>query len=181
MTDTAVRTTVWTIDPDHSTLEFSVKHMRITTVKGRFADVDGQFTIDYENIANSRVDVVIGASSIDTRNEKRDAHLRSADFFDVASFPTLTFTSSSVARSGEHLAITGDLTMHGVTQQVTLIAEFNGQVGSPTGHQIVSYSARTELNRKDFGLNWNATLETGGVLVGEEVRISIEIEAYADI
>ncbi len=181
MTDTATRTTVWTIDPDHSDVEFSVKHMRIATVKGRFSDVTGQITIDYENIENSRVEVEIGAASIDTRNEKRDAHLRSADFFDVESFPTLKFRSSRIEQSGGNLVITGDLTMHGVTRQITLDAEFNGQAGNPTGHQIISYTAKTELNRKDFGLNWNATLETGGVLVGDDIRINIEIEAYDDV
>jgi polyisoprenoid-binding protein YceI len=181
MIDTATRTTVWTIDPVHSAIEFSVKHMRIATVKGRFSDVTGQITIDHENVENSRVEVEIGAVSIDTRNEKRDAHLRSADFFDVEVFPTLTFKSSRIEQDGEDLVIAGDLTMHGVTRQVMLDAEFNGQAGNPTGHQIISYTAKTQLNRKDFGLNWNATLETGGVLVGEEVRINIEIEAYADV
>jgi polyisoprenoid-binding protein YceI len=181
MIDTATRTTVWTIDPVHSAVEFSVKHMRIATVKGRFSDVTGQITIDNENIENSRVEVEIGAVSIDTRNEKRDAHLRSADFFDVEAFPTLTFKSSRVSQNGDDLVVTGDLAMHGVTRQVTLDAEFNGQAGNPTGHQIISYTAKTQLNRKDFGLNWNATLETGGVLVGDDIRINIEIEAYADV
>lgn len=181
MTDTAIRTTVWTIDPVHSAVGFSVKHMRITTVRGRFADISGQITIDHGHFGNSRVDVEIGAASIDTGNEKRDAHLKSADFFDVEVFPTFTFRSSRVAKDGDDLVVTGDLTMHGVTRQITLDAEFNGQVGNPMSHRITSYSARTRLNRKDFGLNWNATLETGGVLVGEDVRIDIEIEAYADV
>jgi polyisoprenoid-binding protein YceI len=181
MTDTAIRTSVWTIDPDHSVVEFSVKHMKIATVKGRFSALRGKVTIDDENIRNSSVDVEIDAASIDTRNEKRDAHLKSADFFDVQVFPTLRFTSSRVERDGDDLVITGELTMHGVTRQVVLEAGFNGQAGSPMGHRIISYSAKTELNRKDFGLNWNSTLETGGVLVGDDVRISLEIEAYADV
>lgn len=181
MIDTATRTTVWTIDADHSAVEFSIKYMKITTVRGHFSDITGQVTIDHENFAHSRVDVQIGAASIDTGNPKRDTHLRSADFFDVEVFPTLTFTASGVTKHGDSLVLTGDLTMHGVTRPVTLDAEFNGQAGTPTGHQIVSYSAAAALNRKDFGLNWNATLETGGVLVGEEVRITIDIEAYADV
>lgn len=181
MTHTATRTTVWTIDPEHSVVEFSVKHLKIATVKGRFSDVTGQITVDLENIHSSSVDVEIGAVSIDTRNEKRDAHLRSVDFFDVEVFPTLTFKSSRVVRDGDDLVITGDLTMHGVTRHVVLDAEFSGQAADPTGQQIISYSAKTELNRKDFGLNWNTTVETGGVLVGEDVRIDIEIQAYADV
>lgn len=181
MTDTATRTTVWTIDPAHSVVEFSVKHLKIATIKGRFSDFTGRITVDHENIQDSSVDVEIGAVSIDTRDEKRDAHLRSADFFDVEVFPTLTFKSSRVVRDGDDLVITGDLTMHGVTQHVMLDAEFNGQAADPTGQRIIGYSAKTELNRKDFGLNWNTTVETGGVLVGEEVRINIEIQACANV
>lgn len=181
MTDTATRTTVWTIDPEHSVVEFSVKHLKIATVKGRFSDLTGQITVDHENIQNSSVDVEIGAASIDTRNENRDAHLRSADFFDVEVFPTLTLKSSRVEPDGDDITITGDLTMHGITRQVVLDAKLNGQAADPTGQRIISYSARTELNRKDFGLTWNTTVETGGVLVGEDVRIDIDIQAYADV
>jgi polyisoprenoid-binding protein YceI len=179
MTDTATRTTVWTIDSAHSVVEFSIKHMKIATVKGRFSDVHGQITIDHEDIENSSVAVEIGAASIDTRNEMRDAHLRSTDFFDVAVYPTLTFRSYRVVQDGDDLTVAGDLTMHGVTQKVLLDVRFNGQGINPEGRQVVSYSATTTLNRKDFGLNWNSTLETGGVLVGEVVRIAIDIEAYA--
>ncbi len=181
MTDTATRTSVWTIDPEHSVVEFSVKHLKIATVKGRFSDVTGQITVDPEHIQNSSVDVEMRAASIDTRNVKRDAHLRSADFFDVEVFPTLTFTSSRVVQAGDDIVITGDLTMHGVTRQVTLDAEFNGEAADPTGQPIISYSAKTELNRKDFGLNWGTTVETGGVLVGEDIRITIDIQAYASV
>jgi polyisoprenoid-binding protein YceI len=179
MTDTATRTTVWTIDPEHSVVEFSIKHMKIATVKGRFAEITGQIEIDHEDIERSRVDVEIGAASIDTRNEKRDEHLRSADFFDVGVFPTLTFRSYRVVQDGDDLTVAGDLTMHGVTQKVLLDVRFNGQGIDPSGRQVISYSATTTLNRKDFGLNWNSTLETGGVLVGDNVRIALEIEAYA--
>lgn len=180
MTDTAATTTTtWTIDPSHSVVEFSVKHMMFATVKGRFTEVDGTITVDNANIANSSVDVTIGAASIDTRDAKRDEHLRSADFFDVETFPTLTFKSTSVEAKGNDLKVTGDLTIHGVTKQVVLDSELNGQGTNPWGQQVISYSASTKINRKDYGLNWNAALESGGVLVSDEVKISIEIEATA--
>ena len=179
MTDTATKTTVWTIDPTHSVVEFSVKHMMFATAKGRFSDVSGTITVDNENIENSSVDVTIGAASIDTRDEKRDGHLRSADFFDAENYPTLTFKSTRVERDGDGLKVTGDLTIRGVTRPAVLEAEYNGQGVNPWGQQVLSYSATTKINRKDFGLNWNAALETGGMLVGEEVKIQIELEANA--
>ena len=177
MTDTATRTTVWTIDPTHSAVEFSVKHMMFATAKGRFSDVSGTITIDNGNIENSAVDVTIGAASIDTRDEKRDGHLRSADFFDAENHPTLTFRSTRVERDGDDLKVSGDLTIRGVTRPVVLEAGYNGQGVNPWGQQVLSYSATAKINRKDFGLNWNAALETGGMLVGEEVKIQIELEA----
>lgn len=178
MTDTATATTVWTIDPTHSSVEFSVKHMMFATAKGRFSDVKGTITLDNENVANSSVEVEIGAASVDTRDAKRDEHLKSADFFDVESHPTLTFTSTRVEPAGgSDLKVTGDLSMHGVTKEVVLDTEFNGQGTNPWGQGVISYTAHTKINRKDFGLNWNAALESGGVLVGEDVKIAIEIEA----
>ncbi len=178
MTDTATATTVWTIDASHSAVEFSVKHMMFATAKGRFSDVQGTITLDNENVANSSVEVEIGAASIDTRDAKRDEHLKSADFFDVETFPTLTFTSTRVeAANGADLKVTGDLSMHGVTKEVVLDTEFNGQGTNPWGQGVISYTGHTKINRKEFGLNWNAALESGGVLVGEDVKIAIEIEA----
>jgi polyisoprenoid-binding protein YceI len=179
MTDTATKTTVWAIDTTHSSVEFSVKHLVFATAKGRFSDVKGTITVDNENIANSSVEVEIGAASVHTSDEKRDAHLRSADFFDVENFPTITFKSTSVEAKGDDLKVTGDLTIHGVTRQVVLDADLNGQGANPWGQQVLSYSASTKINRTDFGLNYNAALETGGVLVGEQVKIAIEIEANA--
>jgi polyisoprenoid-binding protein YceI len=126
MTDTATKTTVWTIDSSHSVVEFAVKHMVFATSKGRFSEVAGQLTIDNENIENSHVEVEIGAASVDTRDEKRDAHLRSADFFDVENHPTLTFKSTGVEADGDDLKIAGDLTIRGVTRPVVLEAEFRG-------------------------------------------------------
>ena len=180
MTDTQTAQSTWTIDPTHSSVEFAVKHMVFATAKGRFTDVKGTITLDQETISNSSVTVEIGAASIDTHDDGRDAHLRSAEFFDVETFPTITFASTSVERGrGDALTITGDLTMHGVTKQVVLDAEFNGRGSSPFGHQVLSYSAKTSIDRKDFGLTWNAALDTGGVLVSDEVKITIEIEANA--
>lgn len=178
MTETATTTTVWTIDPSHSSVEFSVKHMVFATTKGRFSDVTGAITLDNEHVANSNVEVEIAAASIDTRDAKRDEHLKSADFFDVETYPSITFKSTKVEPAGEsNLKVTGDLTMHGVTKGVVLDTEFNGQGTNPWGQGVISYSAHTTINRKDFGLNWNAALESGGVLVSDEVKITIEIEA----
>jgi polyisoprenoid-binding protein YceI len=179
MTDTATATTVWTIDNAHSAVEFAVKHMMFATAKGRFGSVSGTIALDNENVANSSVDVTIDATSIDTRDEKRDGHLKSADFFDVENYPAITFRSTRVEPDGDDLKVTGDLTIRGVTHQVVLDAEFNGQGTNPWGQQVISYSATTKVNRKEFGLNWNAALETGGMLVGDDVKISIEIEANA--
>jgi polyisoprenoid-binding protein YceI len=176
-TQTATATSVWTIDASHSQVEFSVKHMMFSTVKGSFETFSGTITHDQQNPANSSVQVEIDASSISTRDEKRDGHLRSADFFDVESYPTITFVSTSVEPKRDDLRITGDLTMHGVTRQVVLDAEYNGRGMSPFGMEVISYSASAKLNRGDFGLNWNAALETGGVLVSDQIRIALEIEA----
>lgn len=178
MTDTATATTVWTIDPSHSAVEFAVKHMMFATTKGRFSDVTGTITLDNEDVTNSTVEVEINAASVDTHDAKRDEHLKAADFFDVETYPTLTFRSTSVeAAGGSDLRVAGDLTIRGVTRPVVLDAEFNGQGTNPWGQGVLSYSATTKINRKEFGLNWNAALESGGVLVGDEVKIAIEIEA----
>ncbi len=170
-------TTTWTIDPAHSVVEFSVKHMVFATAKGRFSEFSGEINLDKDNVANSSVTVEIAAASVDTRDAKRDEHLRSADFFDVETYPLLTFTSTRVEAKGDDLRVEGDLTIRGVTKPVVLEAEFNGQGTNPWGQQVISYSASTKINRKDYGLNWNAALESGGVLVSDEVKISIEIEA----
>jgi len=188
MTSTAVLTreeapaaaaaTTWTIDPVHSHVEFAVKHLMISTVKGRFADVDGTIVLDEANPANSRVEVKIAAAGVDTREPQRDAHLRSADFFDAENHPYLTFVSARVEPKGENeFTVYGDLTIRGATRPVALEGEFLGTNKSPYGFQVAGFSAQTKINRKDFGLNWNAALETGGVLVGDEVKISLEIEA----
>jgi polyisoprenoid-binding protein YceI len=170
--------TTWNIDPSHSVAEFKVKHMMISNVKGQFAKVSGVLTLDESDLTNSRVEVLIEAASIETRDAQRDTHLKSADFFDVERFPALSFKSTriSVVRDGE-LAVEGDLTIRGVTRRVLFSAEGpTPPAKDPWGNTRVAVSATTKINRKDFGLTWNAALETGGILVGEEVTITLEVE-----
>ncbi len=169
--------TTWRIDTSHSAAEFAVKHLMISTVKGHFADVQGTVTVDEQNPGAAAVDVTIGVASIDTREEKRDAHLRSADFFDADHYPTITFKGKRIAgpTDGE-FTLAGDLTIRGVTREVTLSVESGGRGKDPWGGERAGYSARTKINRKDFGLTWNAALETGGVVVGDEVKIAIDVE-----
>jgi polyisoprenoid-binding protein YceI len=169
--------TNWQIDASHSAAEFAVKHLMISTVKGHFADVTGTVAVDDANPQNPSVDVSIGVASIDTREEKRDAHLRSPDFFDVERYPKITFKSKRAEGplNGEFKLI-GDLTIRDVTREVTLNVESSGTVVDPWGGQRAGFAATTKINRKDFGLTWNVALEAGGVVVGDEVKISIEVE-----
>jgi polyisoprenoid-binding protein YceI len=170
----------WQIDASHSLVEFSVRHMMVSTAKGRFGDFAGTITFDPANLPQSSVSVEIQANSVATADPKRDEHLRSADFFDAEQFPTLTFRSTRVEPRGTDLVrIVGDLTIKDVTREVTLEAELNGIGTNPWGKQVVGFSAHTSLNRKDFGLNWNVALEAGGVLVSDTIKISLEIEATA--
>lgn len=169
---------IWEIDPGHAQIEFAVRHLMVSTVRGRFTDVQGWIRMDEAQPERSSVRVVIGAGSLDTRVKERDDHLRSVDFLEVARFPTITFNSTAVeARGVDHFAITGNLTIRGVTRQVVLDAEFAGIVNDPWGGTRAGFSATTKINRKDFGLTWNVALETGGVVVGDEVKISLEFEA----
>lgn len=170
--------TTWSIDPSHSLVEFSVKHMMFTTVKGNFAGIKGTIVLDEANPANSSVEAEIDASSIVTRDEKRDAHLRSADFFHVEEHPTLAYKSRRVEpQGGDRAKVIGDLTIHGTTHEVVLDAEQTGRGTTPFGTQAVGFHATTKINRKDYGLTYNMALETGGVLVGDEIRIELEVEA----
>lgn len=170
-------TTTWNFDLGHSDIGFSVRHLMVSKVRGHFKEWGGSLALDDANIANSKVSVQIQAASIETKDGKRDEHLRSPDFFDVAKFPTLSFESTKVTRkSGEELAVEGNLTIHGVTKPVTLDVELSGEVKDPWGGTRRGFSAKTQVNRKDFGLHWNAALETGGVVVGEKVDIHLEIE-----
>jgi polyisoprenoid-binding protein YceI len=178
LTAPQVSTTTWNIDPAHSVAEFKVKHMMISNVKGQFPKLTGTLTLDESGHHLSRVEASIEAASIETSNADRDAHLRSADFLDVEKFPALTFKSTRVTpvRDGQ-LSVAGDLTIHGVTRKITFDVEGPTAPGKdPWGNTRVAVSATTKINRKDFGLTWNAALETGGILVGEEVTISLDAQ-----
>lgn len=168
----------WTIDPDHSNIGFKVKHLMVSNVKGNFDKHTGVVELNDKDITKSKVEVVIDTASINTNVQKRDEHLRSADFFDVAKYPTMTFVSKKITKAGkDRLKVTGDLTLHGVTKQVVLDVEpISRESKDPWGNIRRGTTANTKINRKDFGLVWNAALETGGVTVGDEITITLEIE-----
>lgn len=169
----------YTIDPAHTSVEFIGRHLMITKVRGRLPEVSGTITIDDEP-ERSHVEVELGVASLDTGDAQRDGHLRSADFFDVEQYPTITFRSTNVeaGKSGTW-NVTGDLTVRDVTRPVTLEVDFDGANASPIGDERVGFSAATEVDREDWGLTWNVALETGGVLVGKKVRIEINVQAVA--
>lgn len=172
---TAART-IWQLDAAHTNVEFAVKHLMISTVRGRFGDVSGT-VVTGDEPADAQIRVTIGASSIDTRQEQRDAHLKSADFLDVEKHPALTFVSTRVApRPDGSLEVAGDLTVRGVTREVVLSVTPEGVTRDPWGGERAGFSAALKLNRRDFGLTWNQALETGGVVVGDEVKITIDAE-----
>lgn len=166
------------IDPGHSSAHFSVRHMMIANVKGEFTKVSGTVTFDPENPAASKVEAVIDVSSIHTRDEQRDGHLKSPDFLDAASFPEIRFVSTSVTGDGEgEYKVEGDLSIHGVTKKVTLEVEGpTAEIKDPWGNTKAGANASTKIKRKDFGLTWNAALDAGGVLVGDDVSITLEVE-----
>jgi polyisoprenoid-binding protein YceI len=168
----------YTLDGSHSYVGFSVRHMMVANQRGQFHDVSGTLTVHEADLTKSRVEVAIGVASIDTHEPKRDEHLKAADFFDVAKYPSITFKSSKVERAKDgRLKISGDLTMHGVSKRVVLDAEpLSPESKDPFGNIKRGTSATTKLNRKDFGLVWNKLLETGGVAVGEEITITLELE-----
>lgn len=172
-------TSTWNIDPVHTMAEFKVRHMMITNVKGHFTGVTGVLTLDGQDITKSHVEASIDAASINTRETDRDTHLKSGDFLDVEKFPKLTFASTRVTRTGDgELQVEGDLTIHGVTRKVTFAVEGPTRPGKdPWGNTRIGWTATTKINRKDFGLTWNTALETGGILVGDEVTITFDVEA----
>jgi len=175
---TSKAVTTWNIDPAHSAAEFKVKHMMISNVKGHFSKIKGTLTLDESDLAKSHVEAEIDAPSIETRDPQRDGHLKSADFFDVEKYPTLSFKSTRInrVRDGE-LTAEGDLTIHGVTRKVVFTVEGpTPPAKDPWGNTRIAVSATTKINRKDFGLTWNSALETGGVLVGEEVTITLDVQ-----
>jgi polyisoprenoid-binding protein YceI len=176
---TATKLRTFSIDKDHSEAAFQIRHL-ISKVRGRFTDFEGIIAIDEEHPERSSVGATIRVESIDTSQPDRDKHLRSADFFSVEQFPTLTFTSTRVAKTGaDTFQVTGDLTIRGVTRPAILPVQFLGIAKDPWGNERAGFEAELRINRKDFGLTWNAALETGGVLLGDEVTISLSIEAVA--
>jgi polyisoprenoid-binding protein YceI len=174
----ATTTTTWNIDPVHSHAQFKVKHMMISNVKGEFTAVTGKLELNGADITKSRIEASVDATTINTREAQRDAHLKSADFFDVEKFPVLTFKSSRISKEGtDELAVEGDLSIHGVTRNVAFEVEGpSAPMKDPWGNTRIGLSATTRINRKDFGLTWNSALETGGLLVGEDVTITLDVE-----
>lgn len=169
-------TTTWQIDPAHTNVEFAVKHLMMSTVRGRFSEVSGTVTTD-GTIAGSKVAVRIAAASIDTRQAQRDQHLVSADFLDAAHYPDITFVSTRITPKGDdEFTIVGDLTIHGVTRSVTLEATREGAGVDPWGNQRAGFSATGKIDRRDFGLTYNQALETGGVVVGHDLKLTIDAE-----
>ena len=168
--------TIWAIDPAHTVAEFAVKHMVVATTKGRFKGVAGTIALDEQNLAGSSVDVSIEAATVDSGDERRDGHLKSPDFFDVETYPSISFKSTRVEGRGDRFQVHGDLTIRDVTKPVTLEVERLGGGKTPFGTEILAYEAKGKINRKDFGLNWNAALEAGGMLVGDDVKITIDVE-----
>jgi polyisoprenoid-binding protein YceI len=179
---TALKTNTWTVDPMHAELGFAVKHLMISTVRGRFGAVSGSVLVDESDPTKSVVDVTVDVTSIDTRQEMRDNHLRSADFFDVANHPTMHFVSKRITGDANgKFRVFGDLTIRGVTREVTLDATNEGRTTDPWGNERVGISASAKLNRADFNLTWNQALETGGVVVGDEVKLSIDVELIRQV
>ncbi len=166
------------IDPAHSRAHFKVRHLMVANVRGEFSKVTGTVAFDSADLGNSKLEAAIDASTVNTSEPQRDAHLQSADFLDVANFPTINFISKSFARTGpDALAIVGDLSIHGITREVVLSVEGpTEEVKDPWGNTKAGASATTKINRKDFGLTWNQALETGGLLVGEDITITLDIE-----
>jgi polyisoprenoid-binding protein YceI len=177
MTTQLQEKSIYALDTAHTTVEFVIRHLMITKVRGRFTAFDGHVEVGAGSDLPTSVAATIDAGTIDTREEQRDGHLRSADFFDVEKYPKLSFESTRIDGTPDDFVIDGKLTIHGVTRDVSLAATFEGRTKDPWGGTRVGYSAHTTINRKDYGLTWNAALETGGVVVGDEVRIELNVEA----
>jgi polyisoprenoid-binding protein YceI len=168
----------WKLDPAHSVAEFKVKHMMISHVKGNFTGLSGTQLLDETDYTHSKVEISIPVATVNTGDPQRDGHLKTAEFFDTEKYPTITFKSTNIdSKGGADYAVTGDLTIHGITKSVTLaVEEFSEPSKDPWGNHRIGLSATTKLNRRDFGLTWNSALEAGGVLVGEDVSISLEVQ-----
>jgi polyisoprenoid-binding protein YceI len=180
-TATEPQTTTWTIDPAHTSVQFSAKHMMITTVRGRISDVRGTIIVDDKNPTHSSVEIELGARSLNTGVEQRDQHLHSADFLDAETFPTISFKSRRIedprAEEGARFKVTGDLTIRGTTREVTLDTTYEGRGKDPWGGERLSFNATTKIDRREFGLTWNQALEAGGILVSNDIKLTIDAQA----
>lgn len=177
MTTTSDTLATYALDPSHSSAEFIARHMVISKVRGRFGKLSGTLSVPNGAKVPTQIAVEIDAASLDTREEQRDGHLKSADFLDTDKHPTITFKSTRITGSSPSFTVIGDLTVHGVTKPVEIDATFDGEGKDPWGNERIAFSGETKINRKDFGLTWNQALETGGVLVGEEIKIELSVEA----
>ena len=166
----------WDIDAAHTNLGFSARHAMVAKVRGHFAEYTGSFTIDGDDISKSSAELTIQTGSILTGQADRDGHLKSPDFLDVEKFPTITFVSTSAAEKGDTIVLTGDLTIHGVSKQVEIHYDYLGLSQDPWGNSKIGFEGSTKISRKDFGLTWNAALETGGVLVGDDIKLNLDVE-----
>ena len=169
--------TVWKLDPAHTLVEFAAKHLMISTVKGRIAGVEGEIVLDENEASNSTVEVILDAKTLDTRIEQRDQHLRSGDFLDVEKFPVIKFKSTDIQGDEQNFKLTGDLTIRDITRPITLDVTYEGRTKDPWGGERVGFSATGKLDRRAYGLTWNVVLETGGLTVGNDVKIQLELEA----
>jgi polyisoprenoid-binding protein YceI len=168
----------WDFDTSHSSINFAVRHMVVSKVHGRFLKWSGDLQFAPDNLTQSKIEVEVDANSIETHDEKRDAHLKSADFLDSGKYPKMSFKSTRIEKAGDNeYNVVGNLTVHGVTKEIALKTEFGGRAKDPWGGERAGFTASTTINRKDFGLGWNVALEAGGWLVGEKVEISLEVEA----
>jgi polyisoprenoid-binding protein YceI len=179
MTSTTISslTGTYTIDASHSQIGFTARHLMVTKVRGAFNEFSGGGIIDFENPTNSKVELTIQAASIDTRNADRDGHLKGNDFFDMENFPVITFVSTSAVKKGDAYAVTGDLTIKGVTKPVTVEFDFTGTAVDPWGNTRVGFEGKTTIDRTEWGVNWNTALEAGGVLVSEKINLEFELSA----
>jgi len=177
MADLNAANGTWVIDAAHSTIGFQARHLMVSKVRGQFDAYEGGFTIDAANLAASSANFTAQAASINTSNADRDGHLKSAEFLDVEQFPTVTFVSTAVAAAGDKIVVTGDLTIHGVTKSVAVPYEFVGVSTDPWGNTKAGFEAELEIERSDFGLTWNAALETGGVLISDKIKLVLDVQA----
>lgn len=175
----SAQATTYVLDASHTTIGFSVKHMLVANVKGSFGEFSGTINYDAAAPENTTASAVIKVASVDTANKKRDEHLLDADFFDAAQFPEITFETISVMGEAPNLTLTGNLTMKGVTKEIRIPVELNGPVNDPWGNQRIGLSGTTEINRQDFGITWSNVMDGGGLVVGDVVKLIIEIEAIA--